>query len=428
MIVIKAESISKKYTLGAIGTGSFQRDFQSWWAKIRKKEDPNEIILEDHEYRPETSREQNSTFWALQNINMEIEKGDRVGIIGRNGAGKSTFLKLLSRITAPTLGEIKVRGRITSLLEVGTGFHPELSGRENIYLNGAILGMSKNETKSKIEEIIDFAEIGQFIDTPVKRYSSGMYVRLAFSVAVHLQSEILILDEILAVGDTKFQKKCMQKISEVGGQGRTILFVSHNLNSILVLCNKVAHLRAGKLVEFGETQLVVNNYLDSLADSQLESIIRSFDGNLIIKRVRFMDSKEKIQNIFPMLSDLCVEISYEALADLGTITFSVGVSGASGSLFMGSMLYDASRPNIKKGSGTLRCIFKKMPLMPGQMYSVFLAIRGIDYETPLTGTIDVGSFAVEGDLASIRYDGPLAKQTAKVSGPIIMDYKWEHAR
>lgn len=426
MIVIKAESISKKYRLGTFGTGSFQKDFQSWWAKVRKKDDPNEVIREDHDFRIEDSEDKNPLFWALKDINLEINAGDRIGIIGRNGAGKSTLLKLFSRVTAPTTGIIKVRGRIASLLEVGTGFHPELSGRENIYLNGAILGMSKKEIRSKMEEIIDFAEIEQFIDTPVKRYSSGMYVRLAFSVAAHLQSEILILDEVLAVGDTKFQKKCMQKISEVGGQGRTILFVSHNLNSILALCNKVAHLRTGRLVEFGDTQKVVNNYLDSLADSQIQSKIRSLDGNLIIKRVRFLDKNDRVKNIFSMLSDLCVEITYEALKDMGTITFTVGVTGISGALFMGSMLYDGRRPNIKKGTGVLRCTFKEMPLMPGQMYSVFLAVRGVDYEAPLLGALDVGSFTVEGDLKKLKYNGPLARQTAKVSGPIIINYKWEH--
>ena len=213
----------------------------------------------------------NSTFeefWALQNVDLEIKQGERIGIIGKNGAGKSTLLKLLSRITAPTTGRIELYGHLTSLLEVGTGFHPELTGRENIYLNGAILGMSRNDISKKFDEIVDFAEIERFLDTPVKRYSSGMYVRLAFAVAAHLEPDILIIDEVLAVGDVAFQKKCLGRVKEVGSEGRTILFVSHNMDAIRPLCERGILLEKGKIVDDGAMSSVISNYTQSCEDNQ----------------------------------------------------------------------------------------------------------------------------------------------------------------
>jgi lipopolysaccharide transport system ATP-binding protein len=236
-IAIKVENLSKAYQLGQIGTGTITRDIQRFWAtKIMGKEDP---FLKIGEANDRTLIGDSDIVWSLKDINLEIEQGDAVGIIGRNGAGKSTLLKLLSRVTAPTTGNIKVKGRIASLLEVGTGFHPELTGRENIYLNGAILGMRKKEITRKFDEIVDFSGVERYIDTPVKRYSSGMYVRLAFAVAAHLESETLIVDEVLAVGDAEFQNKCLGKMGDVSkGEGRTVLFVSHNMTSIAKLCNK----------------------------------------------------------------------------------------------------------------------------------------------------------------------------------------------
>lgn len=240
--VIKAEHLSKMYTLGVIGHGTLFRDIQSWWALKRGKEDPHSKIGETRYDGSDTE------FWALKDLNFEINRGDRVGIIGKNGAGKSTLLKVLSRITTPTEGSVKIRGKVSSLLEVGTGFHGELTGRENIYLNGAILGMKKAEINRKLDEIIDFSEIEKHIDTPVKRYSSGMYVRLAFAVAAHLDSDILIADEVLAVGDAEFQKKAIGKMSELStGQGRTVLFVSHNMAAVKSLCNKGVILEKGRL-------------------------------------------------------------------------------------------------------------------------------------------------------------------------------------
>lgn len=244
-VAIKVENLSKAYQLGEIGTGTLSRDIERWFAKVRGKEDP---FLKIGEINDRTSKGSSDIVWSLKDIAFEIQQGDAMGIIGRNGAGKSTLLKLLSRVTSPTTGNIKVKGRIASLLEVGTGFHPELTGRENIYLNGAILGMRKKEITSKFDEIVDFAGIERYIDTPVKRYSSGMYVRLAFAVAAHLDSEILIVDEVLAVGDTEFQKKCLGKMGEVSkGEGRTVLFVSHNMGSMIQLCSKGLMLKNGTI-------------------------------------------------------------------------------------------------------------------------------------------------------------------------------------
>lgn len=254
--VIKVENISKEYRLGTISHGTLYRDLQSWSARLLGKEDPNSKIASAG------YRIQNGAFKALDDISFEVKQGDVLGVIGRNGAGKSTLLKIISKVTAPSSGEIKIKGRVASLLEVGTGFHPELTGRENIFLNGAILGMTKKEIHRKFEEIVDFAEIEDFIDTPVKRYSSGMYVRLAFAVAANLEPEILIIDEVLAVGDIAFQKKCLGKMGEVSTkQGRTILFVSHNLQAVSALCNAAILLEEGKLSLRGKTEEAIKKYV-----------------------------------------------------------------------------------------------------------------------------------------------------------------------
>jgi lipopolysaccharide transport system ATP-binding protein len=260
-IAIKVENLSKAYQLGQIGTGTISRDLERFWTtKIRGKEDP---FLKIGQTNDRTVKGESDIVWSLKDINFEIEQGDAVGIIGRNGAGKSTLLKLLSRVTAPTTGKIKVKGRIASLLEVGTGFHPELTGRENIFLNGAILGMRKREIIRKLDEIVDFSGVERYIDTPVKRYSSGMYVRLAFAVAAHLESEILIVDEVLAVGDAEFQKKCLGKMGDISkGQGRTVLFVSHNMGAIKNLCNTGLCLFNGELSYLGNIHDSVSRHIN----------------------------------------------------------------------------------------------------------------------------------------------------------------------
>ncbi|MDE6531317.1 MAG: ABC transporter ATP-binding protein [Lachnospiraceae bacterium] len=249
-VVIKAENISKYYKLGQINTGYFFRDLQEWISR-KKKEVPAADSGQDG-------------FWALKDIDFEIKQGDRIGLIGKNGAGKSTLLKIISEITAPTTGSVKIKGRVASLLEVGTGFHQEMTGRENIYMNGAILGMSRKEITDKLDEIIEFSGIEQHIDTPVKRYSSGMYVRLAFAVAAHLESEILIADEVLAVGDASFQKKALEKMGDLSSkEGRTVLFVSHNMSAVKGICNKGILLDKGRITHTGEMQEVINAYFDN---------------------------------------------------------------------------------------------------------------------------------------------------------------------
>ena len=259
--VIQVENLSKQYRLGQIGTGSIAHDINRWWYRVKGKEDPYLKIGEEND---RTSKGSSDYVWALRDINFDIKHGEVWGIIGRNGAGKSTLLKILSRTTGPTTGTIKLKGRVASLLEVGTGFHPELTGRDNIFLNGAILGMRKKEIVNKFDEIVEFSGVERYIDTPVKRYSSGMYVRLAFAVAAHLESEILIVDEVLAVGDSEFQKKCLGKLGEVSsGQGRTVLFVSHNMNSIKQLCSRGLVLSKGSVMFEGNIQDSIDAYLSS---------------------------------------------------------------------------------------------------------------------------------------------------------------------
>lgn len=254
-IAIKMQGVKKKYRLGQIGGGTLQADLQSWWARVRGKEDPNSKIGQEQ-------RLLGQTFMALNGIDLTIYKGEAIGIIGTNGAGKSTLLKLLSRVTAPTEGEIDIYGRIASMLEVGTGFSPEMTGRENVYMNGAILGMTKAEIDAKMEDIIEFSEVRDFIDTPVKRYSSGMYVKLAFSVAAHLDSEIMIMDEVLAVGDMAFQRKCLTKMKEAATQqGRTVLYVSHNMNTIRQLCERCIVLDKGKVIFEGDVEEAIGVYM-----------------------------------------------------------------------------------------------------------------------------------------------------------------------
>lgn len=266
--VISVENLYKEYKLGVISHGTLTHDLQSWWARVRGKEDPNSLISTNPSAAAETG-----SFLALKDINFEVKAGDRVGIIGKNGAGKSTLLKILSKVTAPTKGQVKMKGRVGSLLEVGTGFHSELTGRENIYLNGAILGMRKKEIDRKLDEIVDFAGVEKHIDTPVKRYSSGMNVRLGFAVAAHLEPEILIVDEVLAVGDAEFQKKAIGKMEDVSkGEGRTILFVSHNMAAVQRLCNTGVLLRNGCISYQGIIDNVINTYISDYNEKTIVDI------------------------------------------------------------------------------------------------------------------------------------------------------------
>jgi lipopolysaccharide transport system ATP-binding protein len=308
--VIKVENLSKQYRLGLIGSSTIKEDAQRWWAKMRGKEDP---FLQVGSENDRTVLDESKYVWSLKDVNFDVEQGDVLGVIGRNGAGKSTLLKILSKVTAPTIGSVKVKGRIASLLEVGTGFHPELTGRENIYLNGAILGMRKHEITRKLDEIIAFAGVEKYVDTPVKRYSSGMYVRLAFAVAAHLENEILILDEVLAVGDAEFQKKCLGKMNDVSkSEGRTILFVSHNLAAVSSLCTKSIFLTSGKLNFIGSQVDAVKKY--TLENNLLEYYVNqgSFDtalGNENIKLLEFRVSP-LLGDVLTISSGLKFELSF----------------------------------------------------------------------------------------------------------------------
>ncbi len=275
--VIRIDQVSKMYRLGEVGTGTLTHDLNRWWARLRGKEDPNSKVIDVND---RTKVSDSQYVWALKDVSFDVQQGEVLGIIGRNGAGKSTLLKILSRTTLPTEGTIKAKGRIASLLEVGTGFHPELTGRENIFQNGAILGMTRKEITRKFDEIVDFAGVAKYIDTPVKRYSSGMYVRLAFAVAAHLEPEILIVDEVLAVGDAEFQKKCLGKMKDVStNEGRTVLFVSHNLAAVKTLCTRSVLMSQGTVRDIGETNSIVTQYVKLNAEHMTQRIEYKGEAN-----------------------------------------------------------------------------------------------------------------------------------------------------
>ena len=318
--IIKIENISKQYRLGDVGTGTLSHDLNRWWAKMLGKEDP---FLKIGETNDQKTKGESDYVWALKDINIEVMPGEVLGIIGKNGAGKSTLLKLLSRVTAPTTGSIKARGRIASLLEVGTGFHPELTGRENIFLNGAILGMTKAEIRSKFEEIVDFAGVERYIDTPVKRYSSGMYVRLAFAVAAHLESEILIVDEVLAVGDAEFQKKCLGKMDDVAKNlGRTILFVSHNMAAVRDLCNQCILIDKGAKLYEGDTETTLLKYNSTLRNIQLKANKGEYNskrrgsGTLSFTNIEILSTCNERRNVFAPNEIVRFRLSYEIFAKI----------------------------------------------------------------------------------------------------------------
>jgi lipopolysaccharide transport system ATP-binding protein len=319
---IEVNNLSKAYQLGQFGTGTISRDLERWWALFRGKEDP---ILKIGEMNFRDKKTKSDIVWSLKDVNFDIYQGDAVGIIGKNGAGKSTLLKILSQITSPTEGTVKIKGRIASLLEVGTGFHPELTGRENIYLNGAILGMKKSEIARKFDEIVDFSGVENYVDTPVKRYSSGMYVRLAFAVAAHLESEILIVDEVLAVGDSEFQNKCIGKMNNISKEGgRTVLFVSHNMESIKALCNKGILLENGTVLNSSSIENIVNQYKsgtnhESQSSFVCENLLRNevsiISAELLIDGINtnIFSNGSKFQVALTLQSNLTTEYSVETI-------------------------------------------------------------------------------------------------------------------
>jgi lipopolysaccharide transport system ATP-binding protein len=330
-VVISVEGLSKQYRLGQIGGGSLKEDVNRWWARLRGKPDPTLKIGQ-----PDDGNRLGEVIWALRDINISVHQGEIVGIIGRNGAGKSTLLKILARTTAPTSGQIKVRGRIASLLEVGTGFHPELTGRENIYQNGAILGMTRHEIVRKFDEIAAFSGVEQFLDTPVKRYSSGMYVRLAFAVAAHLEPEILVIDEVLAVGDAEFQKKCLGKMGEIAGAGRTVLFVSHNMQAVLRLCPRSVWLEQGAVAADGPSDAICTEYLSSRKRSEGGRYAFSDFGDNVVyfSLLEMFDDRGNAASVFRANEAIRFRIVYEILQRVSGLTVVLNITdGLGGSLW-----------------------------------------------------------------------------------------------
>jgi lipopolysaccharide transport system ATP-binding protein len=360
-------------------------------------------------------------FWALKNVSLQIEQGDVVGIIGRNGAGKSTLLKILSRITVPTEGRIRINGRIVSLLEVGTGFHQDLTGRENIFLNGAILGMSRAEITRKFDEIVEFSGVEEFLDTPVKRYSSGMYVRLAFAVAAHLEPEILIIDEVLAVGDAAFQKKCLGKMGSFAKSGRTVLFVSHNMEAIRSLCQRCIWMKDGRVHKDGPTDEIVEDYFNSVSNEQSFSCSNSEYG-LNVTKVALKNSRGEETGQFCPGEDLTVEISYDAQKRIEKPIIAIGVLGVNGACFTSNMLLDGNRPAFLSGAGKLACTFKSIPLLP-QNFTVKMIIRSENVKDLIIEYQEVASFSVVADLAEYGYRGEFLA-FARQSTPVVVPYEW----
>lgn len=382
MLALKAENISKQYRLGQVGTGTLTHDLNRFWHKVRGKENP---YLKIGEANDRTSKGSSDYVWSLQDINFEINQGDAVGIIGRNGAGKSTLLKILSKVTQPTTGKIYTKGRIASLLEVGTGFHPEMTGRENVFLNGAILGMTQKEIKRKFDEIVDFSGVERYIDTPVKRYSSGMYVRLAFAVAAHLESEILIVDEVLAVGDADFQKKCLGKMNDVTkAEGRTILFVSHNMAAVKSLCNKGILLQNGNLIFDGTVNDCMDKYLISSVDSN-KSKVSEITKRTGSQQVTFSDIYIENQNgeiIDSILTgqDLKLVITLDCTKDTNNVDLGISFHDKFDNTL--SYIYSGFQNhfyNLKKGENKIVLLIKNFSI-----FSSLLKIRG----RILVGTVE----------------------------------------
>ena len=377
--VIKVENLSKHYRLGLIGGKTLHDDLNRWWARVRKQPDP--LLKIGQEDRQNGNGEY---IWALRDINFEVQQGEIVGIIGRNGAGKSTLLKILSRITAPTSGQVKVKGRIASLLEVGTGFHPELTGRENIYLNGAILGMKKAEIDRKFDEIVAFAEVEKFIDTPVKRYSSGMYVRLAFAVAAHLEPEILVVDEVLAVGDGAFQKKCLGKMGEVAKEGRTVLFVSHNMAAIQGLCSKCLLFNSGQLASEGASQDIVEQYLtNGLFDTPTlleKRKDRQGSGEIRFLEVSIRSAKGQAIDLAVSGQDIDIVVSYSSREDRPIRRLDIHITFYT---TLGQFMFNCSSAGsahsfeVVPSRAQMVCHIPELPLAPGRyVFNLYSTIGG----------------------------------------------------
>ncbi len=364
MEVIKVENLSKIYDLGLVGTGTLSKDLNRAWAKIIGKPDPYSTIAELND---RTQKSDSGIVYALKDINFSVKQGEVLGIIGKNGAGKSTLLKILSQITSPSSGNIKIKGRVASLLEVGTGMHPEMTARQNIYLNGSIMGMRRSEITSKLEEIIDFAGIAKYVDTPIKRFSSGMQVRLGFAVAAFLEPEILIVDEVLAVGDAEFQKKAVGKMKDVSNsQGRTVLFVSHNMAAVKSLCSKSMLLQNSQIHSIGETQSIVSEYISNVRSSSYEWNQAIQIENCMLKKVEIYnggnDSK-KLQENDEIIIRTSITIDDPTLMNYYHITFHIFDENSVGICSVSNFVFD--KLNLKHGANEVLCTFHEKFFRPG---------------------------------------------------------------
>lgn len=415
--VLKVENLSKQYRLGEVGTGTLSHDLKKWWYLTRGKEDP---YLKIGEVNDRTKSSESEYVWALQNINFEVEQGEALGIIGRNGAGKSTLLKLLSKTTTPTQGNIKVKGRIASLLEVGTGFHPEMTGRENVFLNGSILGMTRKEIKQQFDAIVDFAGVERYIDTPVKRYSSGMHVRLAFAVAAHLESEILIVDEVLAVGDAEFQAKCLGKMKDISGNnGRTVLFVSHNMGAVQQLCTTSLVISNGQSVFRGSANKGIDFYLNTGNKSNEACYYNKAPKSTDVLSIRVLNEDTRLPtNNFKYLDNIQLEfmVCMEQLHKVSLLSFKMK-DQTERIIFSSEFLLNSVY--TKDGNYTLIATIPGGILVPNQYFpTVALSIPNVEYisylDSPVSFTIE------ETGSAFSQYDG-------SNYGCVFINCKWDTA-
>ena len=387
-IAIKVENLGKLYRLGEVGTGTISHDLNRWFAKIRGKEDP---FAKVGEVNDRTIKSNSDYVWALKDVSFEVKQGEVLGIIGRNGAGKSTLLKLLSKVTTPSVGEIKIKGRIASLLEVGTGFHPELTGRENIFLNGAILGMTKREIRKKFDEIVDFAGVERYVDTPVKRYSSGMYVRLAFAVAAFLEPEILIIDEVLAVGDAEFQRKCLGRMKDVSvNDNRTVLFVSHNMGAIKNLCQKTMVMKHGMIESLEDTPSAIDRYLssDSDVDRYLswENDERPGDSSVKLMSIMVLDKTGTFEKPLTTDDEVFVNIKYEVLQEIKDLRVVATIIGFDGEeVFCTSDFHHVGENRLRTPG-----VYTSVLRIPNKFLNNMQYYASIDIEVPMVKSIVVG--------------------------------------
>jgi lipopolysaccharide transport system ATP-binding protein len=391
MNAITLENISKQYRLGQVGSKTMAADFKRWLYNLQGKEDPFAKIGETNDRSKKGSSEY---VWALKDINFDVKQGEVLGIIGKNGAGKSTLLKILSRVTTPSTGKISIHGRMASLLEVGTGFHPELTGRENVFLNGAIMGMSKAEIKSKFDEIVDFSGVERYIDTPVKRYSSGMHVRLGFAVAAHLEPEILVVDEVLAVGDAEFQKKCLGKMKSVSGEGRTVLFVSHNMGAVKTLCNRGLLLENGTLTYDGNIDETVNRYLriNQSGDQtgRVELHKKGFgSGEALIKKMEMINHEGNVSETTLYKEPIRIKLYLESSISVPTASIDIKISDNNGTILFHALNQYQNIPfSIHIGENVIELELENN-LLPGN----FMITPGI-HNAATTLTLDMHENAI----------------------------------